>query len=376
MLIIDGDYPMSYSAIDLNRNLTRKLAEVRAAEPDRFAVPSNRDSETLATLPEMRLGGVAVALVKVTARIYREENSLWGYRSPEVAYAIAQGHLNYYRILEGRGEARILGTRSSLSDHLNRWLEADDREHLPVGFILGMEGADPILWPEQLDDWWKSGIRVISLSHYGVSTYCHGTGTGTTGGLLPPARRLLRKMEQLGVVLDVTHAADESVRQALELYSGPVLASHQNCRALAPGERQFPDELLQKVIERDGVIGVCMDNRMLYRQGLDWSAKVFPPCRELFTREAVTLEDFVNHIDHICQLAGNANHAAIGGDTDGQGGREAAPLEIDSVADYVKLADTLERRGYTREDIEKVMYRNWRDFFEKFLPVSDGSSVA
>ena len=119
-----------------------------------------------------------------------------------------------------------------------------------------------------------------------------------------------------------------------------------------------------------------MDSRMLYRQGLDWSAKVFPPCRELFPREAVTLEDLVNHIDHICQLAGNANHAAIGGDTDGQGGREAAPLEIDSVADYVKLADTLERRGYTREDIEKVMYRNWRDFFEKFLPVSDGSSVA
>jgi membrane dipeptidase len=183
-------------------------------------------------------------------------------------------------------------------------------------------------------------------------------------------------MDDMGAILDVTHAADESVRQMLDLFSGPVLASHQNCRTLVPGERQFPDELLQRVIHRGGVIGVSMDSRMLYRAGIDWAAKVFPPCRAVFPREAVTLEDFVDHLDHICQLAGNSTHAAIGGDTDGQGGREAAPLEIDSVVDYAKVGDVLERRGYSSEDVENMMYRNWQRFFETFLPMTDAAQKA
>ncbi len=82
----------------------------------------------------------------------------------------------------------------------------------------------------------------------------------------------------------------------------------------------------------------------------------------------MSLEDYANHIDHICQLAGNSLHTAIGGDTDGQGGANGAPFEIDTVADYQKIADVLERRGYKQEDIENVMYRNWQRFFGTWLP--------
>jgi len=367
MLIIDGDYPMSTGAIDLNRDLTQPLEIVRSQAPDQFARNTHPDSETMASLPEMRRGGVAASLVKVVGRIQRPGSPLWGYRSGEGAYAVAQAHLAYYKILERRGLARLLKTAGELATHMAAWEQAKDYSHLPVGMVVGMEGADPILWPEQVHEWREQGLRVVSLSHYGVSTYGHGTGTGTSGGLLPAARPLLREMESAGMILDVTHSSDAAVREAMETFQGAVLASHQNCRALVPGERQFPDDLLKAVVDRGGVIGVSMDAWMLFRPGIKWGAHG-PFRRTDMKGAAVTLEDYVDHVEHICQLAGNTRHSAIGGDTDGQGGREAAPLGIDSVADYQKIGDVLRRRGFGEDDIANVLYRNWQRFFEAWLP--------
>ncbi len=371
MLIFDGDYPMAHGALDLNRNLTLPLAEARAmADQD----PATRwpNAGIMATLPEMRRGKIAGALVKVVGRIKRPDSPLWGYRSDEAAYAAAQGHLAYYRILAQRNEARLLRTHDEWSSHFAEWHAADsagtDLSTLPIGFVLGMEGADPILWPEQVADWWADGLRVISLTHYGVSSYAHGTGT--TGGLTPQAKPLLRAMARLGMILDLTHLAGESFWQALAIFDGPVLASHQNCRALVPGERQFSDAQLQAIIERGGVVGVSMDTWMLYQaNNLDWAKAGITERRDLFPRSAVTLAHVADHIDHICQLAGNADHAAIGGDTDGQGGVEGAPAEIESVADYQKLAAILAGRGYTAQAIEQILFGNWARFYRQWLPV-------
>ena len=367
MLIIDGDYPMAYGAIDLNRDLTQSVQQVRSAKPGVKGHVGWPDGETMATLPEMRRGRVAAALVKVVSRIERSRSPIWGYRSPQAAYAAAQAHLAYYRILDSQGEARILRTRDQFSDHMRTWSQADVHDRLPVGLVVGMEGADPILNPQHVHHWWDDGVRVVSLSHYGVSTYCHGTGTGTDGGLFSGAAELLREMESVGMILDLTHASDQSARQALDLFSGAVLASHQNCRALVPGERQFPDDLLEAVIQRGGVVGASMDAWMLYRPGLNWAGQI-PPRRSVFPREAITLADLADHIDHVCQLAGDSLHAGIGGDTDGQGGRDGAPCEIDTVADYQELAGVLDRRGYAQQDIANVMFRNWQRFFETRLP--------
>ena len=367
MLIIDGDYPMAFGAVDLNRDLTRPIDEVRAAEPGFAGQKMWPDQETMASLPEMRRGKIVAALVKMGARIHRPGSSLWGYRCGDLAYAAAQAHLAYYRILEARGEARILKTRDDFQQHMGVWSAAADYAELPVGMLLGIEGADAILWPEQVHEWWEHGVRVVSLSHYGVSTYCHGTGTGTSGGLFPPAKDLLREMDSLGMILDVTHASDESARQAIDLFSGAVLASHQNCRALVPGERQFPDELLARIIERGAVIGASMDTWMLYKPGLDWGGTI-PPRRTVFPRESITLDDLADHIDYVCQLAGNSLHAAIGGDTDGQGGRDGAPHGIDTVADYQKLEHVLSSRGYSHDDVANIMHGNWQRFFESHLP--------
>ena len=366
MLIFDGDYPMSYGAIDLDRDLTLPIEEVRAATGARTIVEGWADPEAMASLPERRRGGIAAALVKVVGRIRRSGSPRWGFRTGDIAYAAAQSHLAYYRVLEARRELRILSTGQGFRSHMEEWERATDYAGLPIGVVIGMEGADPILWPEQAHQWWDDGLRVVSLSHYGVSTYSHGTGTGTDGGLFPPAPALLREMEALGMVLDVTHTSDESVRQALEVFGGPILASHQNCRSVTPGERQFPDELVQAVIDRGGVLGHSMDTWMLYKGGTDWAN--IQPRREVFAREEVTLEDFVDHVDHVCQMAGNSLHSGIGGDTDGQGGREGAPHGIDTVADYQKVGEVLDRRGYTQDDVENIMYRNWKRFYERWLP--------
>jgi membrane dipeptidase len=366
-LVFDGDYPMAQGAIDLNRDLTAPLAELRSS-PQTHDSPTRVDAETLATVPEMRRGGVAAALVKLVGRIHRDtDRNPTGFRTGDIAYAYAQCHLAYYRILEKRGFARILRSPADLKEHFDIWERADGYDDLPVGFVIGMEGADSILWPELVHEWWDDGVRVISLSHYGLSTYCHGTGTGTDGGLFPPAGDLLREMDKAGMILDLTHAADESVRQALELFSGRIVASHQNCRAIAPGERQFPDDQLLAIIERDGVIGHSMDTWMLYPGGWeDWGD--MPTRPEVFAEEDITLEQLADHIDHVCQLAGNSRHAAIGGDTDGQGGCRGTPYEVDSVADYQKLAPVLEKRGYSDADIDNVLYKNWQRFFESYLP--------
>ena len=166
--------------------------------------------------------------------------------------------------------------------------------------MLGTEGADCIVSPSQLGAWWEDGLRAVSLVHYGVSKYAHGTGTD--GPLSADGRDLLAAMDEVGAILDVTHQSDTSFWESLERFRGPVFASHQNCRALVPGGRQMSDEQLKALIERDAVIGAALDNWMLYPGYV----------RRETPRELIHLSAFVDHIDYLCQLAGSARHAAIG----------------------------------------------------------------
>ena len=369
MLIIDGDYPMAL-AVKLNRDLKRPIDEVRNARQIGQGNSRSADSGTMASLPEMRRASVAAALVKVAVDIDHPGSPIQGGpRTRELAYATGMGQLALYRVLEAQGEARILRTRNDMTSHMREWAATDKHDDLPVGFILGIEGTDPIAWPEQVHEWYEYGMRVISIGHYGVATYGHGTGTGTEGGLLPEGPALLREMDGLGMILDVTHTSDTTVRESLEIFQGPILASHQNCRALVPGERQQPDDILKAVIDRGGVIGASMDTWMLTKDvHKDWSMSKPESRRDFFPRDAITLEDVVDHIDYVCQLAGNSQHAAIGGDTDGQGGAEGAPADVDTIADYQKIAGILERRGYKDEDVASIMHGNWQRFFETHLP--------
>jgi membrane dipeptidase len=346
MLIIDAHLDLAMNALHWNRDLTRSVAETRQAEAG--MKEKGRAAGTVA-FPEMRAGEVGLCLATLIARVSYPGNPLPGYASPAIACAMAQGQLAYYRILERQGEVRLVRDAGGLDAHLQAW-EADPHR-CPLGLILSMEGADPILSPDHVADWWEEGLRVVGLTHYGVSAYAHGTDCD--GGLTPHGRPLLEAMAACGMVLDLTHMADTSFWEALEAFPGRVLASHQNARVLVPGCRQFTDEQLRAVIERGGVIGAAFDAWMLQP---GW-------VRGVTTNENLTMEAVVDQIDHVCQLAGNARHAAIGTDLDGGFGREQSPYDLDTIADLQRLPELLRERGYDNAAIEGIMYGNWVRFF-------------
>jgi membrane dipeptidase len=221
--------------------------------------------------------------------------------------------------------------------------------------ILSMEGADPVLSPRQVEEWYQGGLRIIGPAHYGPSPYARGHNE--VGGLFEQGPALLKEMERVGMILDVTHLSDQCFWEAVDIYHGPLLASHHNCRALVDDPRQLTDDQIKKLIERGGVIGAAFDTWMLYP---GWIRGQHTP-----EQTGVNIEKVVDHIDHVCQLAGNSKHAAIGTDLDGGFGREQSPHDLDTIADLQRLPNMLRKRGYSPEDIEGIMYKNWVRFFKE-----------
>ena len=349
MIVIDAHLDLSWNALNWNRDLTLTVPEIRRLEAG--MKEKNRATNTVA-FPEMRRGEVAVCLATLLARASGLGEPMLDYRNQEIACAMAQGQLAYYRIMESKGHLRMLKDWPALEAHFQGWKRSGATSP-PLGFILSMEGADPILAPSEATRWWSDGLKVVGMAHYGTSAYAHGTASA--GGLTRKGRDLLKVMEELGMVLDVTHLADESFWEAVRLFHGPVLASHNNCRSLVPGERQFTDDQLRCLIERDSVVGAAFDAWMLYPGWVPGET----------SRSVVSLEAVVGHIDHLCQLAGNARHAAIGSDLDGGFGTEQSPRDLDTIADLQKIPDLLRKRGYKQTDIEAVMHGNWLRLFHK-----------
>jgi membrane dipeptidase len=357
-LLWDAHLDLAWNAIDWNRDLTLPAAAIRAREREQGMTDKGRGEGTV-SFPELRKGRVALFIATLLARLYRPGlmPAIQRYETMEAAQAAAYGQLAYYRALERQGTLRFIKDWPALSSHVERWTTASDEEleREPLGFILSMEGADPVLFPGEVAAWWEAGLRIIGPAHYGVSPYAHGTGT--EGGLFPPGRPLLREMERTGMILDVTHLSDQCFDEALESYGGPVLASHHNCRALVPNQRQLTDDQIKRLIQRGAVIGAALDAWMLYP---NWVRGQTRP-----EQTGVILDTVVNHIDRVCQLAGNAHHAAIGTDLDGGFGREQSPADLDTIAGLQRLPDLLRKRGYDAQAIEGILYRNWLGFFER-----------
>jgi membrane dipeptidase len=313
------------------------------------------------TFPELRRAGVAVCVATLLARGGPEQKRQAGYKrtdldyvNQDVAHCAAQAQLAYYRLMESQGHVRMLRTARDLETHWQAWHGAPGTT--PLGFVLSMEGADPVVTPDQLGQWWASGLRAIGPAHYGRGHYAYGTATD--GPLGERGRELLRWMQRLGFILDATHLSDRSMAEALDAFGGHVLASHHNCRALVPGDRQLADDQIKRLVQRDAVIGVAFDAWMMYP---GWERGKTQPA-------VVGIDAAADHIDHVCQLAGNTRHSAIGSDLDGGYGTEQTPRDLDTIADLQKLAGILEARGYTRGDVEGILHGNWLRFFAKALP--------
>lgn len=349
MLIVDAHLDLAMNALEWNRDLTRPIDEIRAREQALTDKP-DRGRGTV-SFDEMRRGSVGLCVATQIARYVARDNPLPGWHSPDQAWAQTQGQLAWYRAMQERGELVQICNLADLDRQVARWSD-DVRGDRPIGYVLSLEGADSIVTLHHLERAYADGLRAVGPAHYGPGVYAQGTNA--CGGMGPRGRELLREMERLGIILDVTHLCDDSFRDALDHFRGPIWASHSNCRALVAHNRQFTDDHIRELIARDAVIGAVLDAWMLVP---GWTRGTSTP-----ESAGVTLETVVTHIDHICQIAGNARHCMIGSDLDGAFGREQCPADVQTIADLARLPDVLRKRGYSDEDVGGIARGNFLRF--------------
>lgn len=372
MRMIDGHLDVAMNALLYERDQLLPVAAQRRRE-----IKGVVDDRGIATvgLPDLRQAGVAVFVGTLIARckpwvdpgrpIARIDLD---YPDATLAHAAAHGQLAYYRLLESRGELRIITSRAALEAHLEQWAAIETGPtpgEPPIGVILLMEGADPIVDPEDIVTWHGQGLRVLALAHYGHSRYAAGTPSRDPashekdGPLTPLGVALLKHANKLPIAVDLSHLSDASFFQTFDTFDGPVCASHTNCRALADTPRQFTDEQIRLIVQRGGVIGLA-----LYKGMIRWGSDGEPP------RAAVRLRHLIEHVDHICQLAGSAAHVALGTDLDGGFGLEATPADMETYGDLHKLGPMLRERGLSDDDVAGFFHGNWRRFYAEALPAA------
>jgi membrane dipeptidase len=372
MLIFDAHLDLAMNALEWNRDLTRPIDEIRQRENGMTDKP-DRGRGTVC-LPEMRRGEVGVCVATQIARIEHSFYSpVYGWRSQTQAWAQTQGQLAWYRAMEEAALMVQIKDAEGLERHLKLWAETppgsssssketgsgnndkdgnDRKGKLPIGYILSLEGADSIVTLKHLERAYQQGLRAVGPAHYGPGVYANGTDA--TGGFNAKGRELLKEMQGLGIILDVTHLCDDCFWEALDLFSGPMWASHQNCRALVPHNRQFSDEQIKVLVERGAVIGAVLDAWMLVP---GWVRGKTTP-----EGAGLTLEKIVEHIDHVCQIAGSARHSGLGSDLDGAFGREQTPTDLDTIADLARIPKLLKARGYSEENVTLVAHGNFVRF--------------
>ena len=353
MFTIDAHLDLSMNAMEWNRDLRQPVMDIRKRETGLTDKP-DRAKSTVA-LPELRKGNIGLVVATQSARYVAPHHPLPGWHSPEQAWAQTQAQLAWYKAMEAAGEMVMIKNKTDLENHLALWLNGEPNDKKPIGYILSLEGADSLVTIKHLEIAQSYGLRAVGPAHYGPGRYANGTDA--TGGLNAMGKELVREMDRLNMILDATHLCDDAFWDALGIFRGPVWASHNNCRALVDHNRQFSDDMIRVLIERDAVIGGALDAWMMVP---NW-------VRQQSTPEGMhcNLEKMLDHLDHICQLAGNARHVGIGTDLDGAFGKEQCPYDLETIADLQKIPTLLAKRGYATADIEAIMHGNWLRFLRR-----------
>jgi len=358
-LIVDAHEDLAWNALTFGRDCTRSALVTRQAE-QRSAAPSH-NGHTLLGLSEYLQGHIAVIFSTLFAAPLRRRLGDWdtqAYADSQQAHRLYAAQLDYYERLADDHEAFVLiRGRGDLERVLTSW-EGDDSVKRRVGLVPLMEGADAIREPKEAEWWMERGVRIVGLAWAGTR---YAGGTGEPGPLTPEGYRLLDAMADLGLILDVSHASDESCLEALDRFEGTVIASHANPRALLKDfsrpERLLTDAMILRLAEHGGVIGIVPYNRFLKSGWQPGHGKM-----------GVTLAEVTTMIDHVCQVTGSAAHVGLGSDFDGGFGVESTPLEIDTVADLQKIGAALRERGYAEKDVAGILGLNWIELLRRGLP--------
>ena len=362
-LLIDAHQDMAYNILEFGRDYRRSVAETRKLEIGSKTV--ERNGESTLGWEEYQRGqvGIIVGTLYISPHTSAAAWAKQMYADTATARKLhLQQFETYQRLCEDNPEQfRLIRSSTELQEVLADWevpAEYPNTTH-PVGIVLSMEGAEGLPHIEELAEWRERGLRLLGPV-WGGGRYCGAAwGKDLTIGFDREGYDLLNLMADLGFGLDVSHMNHVSMRQALDAYPGEtVFASHITCEKIygAHRERLINDECIQALIERDGVIGLVPVNGFLRS---DWNAKK--------DRSAVTLQDAANHLDHICQIAGNSLHAAIGTDFDGGFGLASIPGDLDSIADLQTLSGVLFNRGYNETDVENIFNGNWQRILKRLF---------
>lgn len=354
IFIVDGHLDLAMNAIEWNRDLTKPLDAIRQREMNMNDKP-DRGRGTVC-LPELRKGKIGLVMATQLARYTPPGSALPGWNSPQQAWAMTQAQLAWYREMEATGEMVQITNLIELDTHLRLWNDDSiDDQNKAVGYILSLEGADSLVDSSYLYKAHAYGLRAIGLSHFGPGRYA--PGTKMEGEINSAGLALLKDIEKLNLILDVTHLTDRGFNQVMEQHEGPIWASHHNVRSIVPNQRQLSDDQIKQLIERGAVIGGMLD---CWAMDIRFIDTVSDPWQL-----DIRLEQLVDHWDHICQIAGNADHVAIGTDLDGIFGTEQSPWNLNSISDLQKFQSILSSRGYTQRDIENIFHGNWLRFIRK-----------
>ena len=354
-LIVDAHLDLSMNALEWNRDLREPIEEINRREQGMTDKP-DRGKATV-SFAELRKGNVGLVVATQIGRYVAPDNTLPGWHSPEQAWAQTQGQRAWYEAMEEEGQMILIKDKAGLEKHLTLWSDDHPNDHKPIGYVFSIEGADSFVTPAYVERAYEYGLRAVGPAHYGPGRYANGTDS--SGRINSMGQELLQRMDALNMILDVTHLCDDAFWHALDIYKGNIWASHNNCRKFVNHNRQFSDEMILALAQRDAVIGVALDAWMMVP---NWVRGVSTP-----KGMNCNMEVMANNIDHICQLTGNTNHAAIGSDLDGAFGREQCPYDLETIADLQKIVGILKNRGYSDEDIEKITNGNWIRFMKRAL---------
>jgi membrane dipeptidase len=353
MFTIDAHLDLSMNAMEWNRDLRKSVAEIREREKGMKDKPDRGNN--VVSFDELRKGDVGVVVATTIARYVAPGNNLPGWNSPEQAWAQTQAQVAWYKAMEEDGQLVQIKDLAALEKQVVDWNKNKNNPKKPIGYILSLEGADSIVTLKHLERAYGYGLRAVGPGHYGPGRYAQGTNA--TGGIGQAGKDLLKEMERLNIILDATHLCDDSFWEAMDHFHGDVWASHNNVRALVNHNRQFSNEQIKELISREAVIGAVMDTWMMVP---GWEKGVSTP-----QSMNCNLEVLIDHMDHICQIAGNAHHIGIGSDLDGAYGKEQSPYDLETIADVQKMPALLKKRGYSEKDIENVMHGNWLRFLRR-----------
>jgi len=274
------------------------------------------------------------------------------------------------------------------------------KEH-KLAALLGVEGGHAIEGDIRiLRDYYRLGVRYMTLTWSNTNEIGDSSGDMDDksiqhhGGLTPFGREVVAEMNRLGMMVDISHVADSTFYQALELSKAPVIASHSSSRALTNAPRNMTDDMLKALAAKNGIAQVNFYCAFVSQKYLDAAKQLraqkdpdYEKVQELFIKPQTPevakelaeakaklapklprppLSDLIDHIDHMVKVAG-VDHVGLGSDFDGI---DCSPQGLDSAADLPKITQALSQRGYTASDLDKILGGNLLRVFGQVEQVS------